>query len=35
MTYTKDAYCWVLIAEKVSRKTLIYNLNHELNNMLA
>ena len=30
MTYTKNANCWVFIAEK-SRKTLTYNLKHELN----
>ena len=35
MTYTKNANCWVVIAEKLSRKTLAYNLNHELNNKLG
>ena len=33
MTYTKNANCWVLIAVESSRKTLMYNLNHELNNI--
>ena len=32
MTYANNANCWVLIAEKISRKTLMYSLNDELNN---
>ena len=35
MTYTKNANCWVLIVEKLSRKTLKYYLNRELNNKLG
>ena len=35
MTYTKNANCWVFIAENLSRKTLTYNLKHELNNKLG
>ena len=35
MTYTKNANFWVLIAQKWSRKTMTYDLNHELNNKLG